>query len=61
MHDMTYVQVAEVPDAAAEIRWREWKARSVARDRRTDTIMGRLTIPIAIALAAWLTVQIVWL
>lgn len=50
--------VAEVRDAEADIRWRDWLARGAEGDRRRATIMGRLTILVAVGLAIWLFIEL---
>ena len=50
--------VATISDPDAEIRWRDWKARGAASDRRTATRMRGLMIFIITALAAWFVVQL---
>jgi hypothetical protein len=44
-------------DAAAETRWRAWKARGVAADRRSASNMRRLLILVATGFAVWVAVQ----
>ena len=51
-------QTAVIPDAAAEIRWRDWQARGAAGDRRTATRMRKLMLLIVAALAMWFFVQL---
>jgi hypothetical protein len=51
-------QTAVVPDADAEIRWRDWQARGAASDRRTATRMRTLMLLIVTALAVWFFVQL---
>jgi len=41
-------QVAIVPDAEAELRWRNWEARGVEGDRRTAKRMRVLMLLIAV-------------
>ena len=50
---------AALPDADADIRWRDWQARGAEGDRRRAAIMGRLMVLIAIALTVWLFGQLV--
>jgi hypothetical protein len=45
-----------VPDAEADVRWRDWVARGAASDRRTSKRMTGLTFLIAIGLGIWVTV-----
>jgi hypothetical protein len=51
--------VAALPDAGADIRWRDWQARGAEGDRRRATIAGRLMVVIAVALALALFGQLV--
>jgi PhoPQ-activated pathogenicity-related protein len=51
-------QTAVIPDAEAEIRWRDWQARGAARDLRTATRMRTAMLLIAAASAVWLFVQL---
>ena len=51
---------AAVPDADADIRWRDWQARGADGDRRRATIMGRLMVLIGIALTVWLFGQLIY-
>ena len=52
-------QTAVIPDVEAEIRWRDWQARSAASDRRTATRMRTLLLLIVASLAVWFIVQLV--
>lgn len=51
-------QVAIVPDAEAELRWRTWQARGAEGDRRTAKTMRGLTLLIAAGLLVWFVVQL---
>jgi hypothetical protein len=51
-------QTAFVPDGQAEIRWRNWRARGEANDRRTATRMRMLLLLIIAALVVWFLVQL---
>jgi hypothetical protein len=51
-------QVAIVPDAEAEIRWRNWQARGAEEDRRTAKRMRGLMLLIAAVLVVWFVVQL---
>jgi hypothetical protein len=46
-----------VPDAEADVRWRDWVARGAASDRRTTKRMTGLMFLIAIGLGIWATVM----
>jgi hypothetical protein len=48
---------AVVPDADAETRWLDWKARGAESDRRTAKTMRGLVFVIIVAYAMWLFVQ----
>jgi hypothetical protein len=51
-------QVAIVPDADAELRWRNWQARGVEADRRTAKKMRGLMLLIAAGFLVWFAVQL---
>jgi hypothetical protein len=46
-----------VPDAEADVRWRDCVARGAASDRRTTKRMTGLMFLIAIGLGIWATVM----
>jgi hypothetical protein len=48
-----------VPDAEADVRWRDWVARGAASDRRMTKRMTGLMLLIAIGLGIWVTVMMV--
>jgi hypothetical protein len=50
-------QIAIVPDADAESRWRSWKARGAESDRRTAKTMRRVVFVIVVTYAVWFVVQ----
>jgi hypothetical protein len=49
---------AVVPDAGADIRWREWQARGAASDRRTAARMRNLMLLGFAALVIWFVIQL---
>jgi len=49
---------AVIPDAEADIRWRDWQARGVARDWRTAARMRKVVLFVVAALIVWLAVQL---
>ena len=51
-------QIAIVPDAEAELRWRTWQARAAEGDRRTAKRMRRLMLLIAAGLVGWFVVRL---
>jgi hypothetical protein len=50
--------VTIISDTEAEIRWRDWQARGVERDRRTAKRMRRLMLLIGAVLALWFFAQL---
>jgi hypothetical protein len=52
------IQTAVIRDAEADIRWRDWQARGIARDRRTAGRMRQVMLLIVAALIAWFVVQL---
>ena len=48
-----------VPDAEADVRWRDWVARGAASDRRMAKRMIGLMLLFAIGLGIWVTVLMV--
>ena len=49
---MTYT-VETITPAEADVRWREWRARGVADDRRTASRMRIVVMFVAIGFASW--------
>lgn len=49
---------AVVPDAAAEIRWRDWQARGAVSDRQTATRMRNLMLLVLAALVVAFFIQL---
>lgn len=49
---------AGLSDVDADIRWREWKARGAASDRRTAARMRTLLLLVVAALIVWFVVQL---
>jgi len=49
---------AAIPDPEADIRWRDWRARGAASDRRTAARMRKLMLLIVAALIIWSIVQL---
>lgn len=49
---------AVIPDAEADLRWREWQARGVANDRRTAAAMRKVVLLVVAALIVWFAVQL---
>jgi hypothetical protein len=49
---------AVIPDAEAEVRWRDWQARGTESDRRTAARMRKLMLVIVATLIAWFVVQL---
>ena len=49
---------AILPDAQADIRWREWQARGAANDRLTAARMRKVLLLIVTALIVWFVVQL---
>jgi hypothetical protein len=47
------------PDAAADIRWREWQIRGAEKDLRSATAMTGLSVVLAISVAVFLLYQLV--
>jgi hypothetical protein len=47
------------PDAAADVRWRDWLARGAENDRRTTKRMTGLMLLIAIGLGISLSVAMI--
>jgi hypothetical protein len=43
-------------DAGADLRWRNWQARSAESDRRTATRMRSLMFVIVIVFAVWVSI-----
>ena len=52
------IETAAIPDADAEIRWREWQARGAASDRRTAARMRKVMMVIVAALIGWFVVHL---
>ena len=52
------IHTAVIPDADAEIRWRDWQARGAASDRRTAARMRIVLFLIVAALIVWFVVQL---
>jgi hypothetical protein len=48
-----------VPDAAADLRWRNWVARGASNDRRTNSRITALMLLIAIGFGIWAFVTMV--
>ena len=48
-----------VPDADANARWLAWRRHGAEADKRSDTLMGRLTLLAAMGLVIRLFVQLV--
>ena len=51
-------QTAVVSDAEADIRWRAWRARGAASDRRTAARMRKVMLLIIAALVVWFVLQL---
>jgi hypothetical protein len=51
-------EAATLPDATAQLRWDEWKARGAEVDRRTAKRMRILILVVGAALASWFAVQL---
>lgn len=49
---------AAIADAEADIRWRDWRARGAAGDRRTAVRMRKVLLLIVAALVALFVVQL---
>jgi hypothetical protein len=49
---------AVISDVEADVRWREWKARGAASDRRTAARMRNVMLLIVAALMVWFAVQL---
>jgi hypothetical protein len=52
-------QNASPYDAASDLRWRAWQARGREEDRRRAIAARVVMIAVAVALAAWLLVELV--
>jgi hypothetical protein len=50
--------LAILPDAQADIRWRDWQARGAANDRLTAARMRKVLLLIVTALIVWFVVQL---
>ena len=48
---------AVITDVEADIRWRDWRARGAASDRRTAARMRQVMLIVA-ALIVWFVVQL---
>jgi hypothetical protein len=51
-------QNASPYDAASDLRWRAWQARGREEDRRRAIAARVVMIAVAVALAAWLLVEL---
>ena len=51
-------QTAVITDGGADVRWRDWRARGAAGDRRTAARMRKVLLLLVVALIAWCAVQL---
>jgi hypothetical protein len=52
------IHTAVIPDAEADIRWRDWQGRGAASYRRTVARMRTVVLLISAALIVWFVVQL---
>jgi hypothetical protein len=52
-------QAAIVPEPGADARWQAWQRRGSEADRRRATMAQWVMIAVALALTAWLLVELV--
>jgi hypothetical protein len=51
-------QVAIIPDAEAEVRWRNWQVRGAEADRRTAKRMRGWMLLLAAGFLVWIVAQL---
>jgi hypothetical protein len=47
-----------IPDADAEIRWREWQSRGATSDRQTAARMRKVMLLVVAGLVVWFVAQL---